>query len=271
MINDLDETIKQLLIKKGALDNATVDISFDIPDREWSASISKPRINLYLYDIRENHELRGTEWVVTKDSNGKTSRKKNASRLDLSYLITVWANDVADEHRLLWQILHTLFRFPVLPREVLAGKLAKQDYPISTVAAQPDGLFNNPADFWTALDNEIKPSINYVLTVALDLDLIFTAPATESVSIDVHPPEVESGQFVTISGRVFENGKPARGLAKAKLRALEAGIIAISDSKGNYTFPQLKEGKHTFRVFLPGKKIREYAINVPGSNYDLEY
>ena len=83
MISDLDETIKQLLIKKGGLDGGTVDISFEIPNREWSASISKPRINLYLYDIRENHNLRGTEWSVTKNQNGTTSRKKNASRTRL--------------------------------------------------------------------------------------------------------------------------------------------------------------------------------------------
>jgi hypothetical protein len=59
MISDINETIKQLLIKQGGLDPATVDIDFQTPDREWSASISKPTINVYLYDIRENHKLRG--------------------------------------------------------------------------------------------------------------------------------------------------------------------------------------------------------------------
>ena len=48
MITDLDETIKQLLIQKGALEPAEVDISFETPKREWSASISKPTVNLYL-------------------------------------------------------------------------------------------------------------------------------------------------------------------------------------------------------------------------------
>jgi hypothetical protein len=64
MIIDLDETIKQIMIKKGAVDPVEVDISFETPKREWSASISKPTINLYLYDMRENHELRGTEWFI---------------------------------------------------------------------------------------------------------------------------------------------------------------------------------------------------------------
>ena len=55
MISDLNETIKQLLIKKGAFDPAEVDIRFETPSREWSASISKPTVNAYLCDIRENH------------------------------------------------------------------------------------------------------------------------------------------------------------------------------------------------------------------------
>ena len=81
MISDLNETIKQLLIKKGAFDPAEVDISFDTPNREWSSSISKPTVNAYLYDIRENHQLRSTEWVVEKDPNGIATRKKNPSRM----------------------------------------------------------------------------------------------------------------------------------------------------------------------------------------------
>ena len=58
MINDLDETIKQLLIKNVPLDPAEVDISFEMPGREWSASIAKPTVNLYLYSIQENRDLR---------------------------------------------------------------------------------------------------------------------------------------------------------------------------------------------------------------------
>ena len=169
MISDLDETIKQLLIKKGALDPAEVDINFETPAREWSASISKPTINIYLYDIRENHQLRGTEWMITKDENGNATRKKNPTRIDLSYLITVWTSDIVDEHQLLWHALLTLFRYPELPEDVLSGQLTEQKCAIKTVTAQPNGLFNNPADFWSALDNEIRPSLNYIITMPLTI------------------------------------------------------------------------------------------------------
>jgi hypothetical protein len=68
MISNLDETIKRVLIKGGAFDPAEVDISFDTPNREWSASISKRTVK-YLYDMRENHELHNYEWSMECGEN----------------------------------------------------------------------------------------------------------------------------------------------------------------------------------------------------------
>lgn len=70
MISDLDETIEQILIKEGKLDSAEIDIVFNIPYREWSGSISKSTVNIYLYDIRENTEFRRNERIVEGDDNG---------------------------------------------------------------------------------------------------------------------------------------------------------------------------------------------------------
>jgi hypothetical protein len=270
MITELDETIKQLLIKKGKLDHGEIDISFETPDREWSASISKPRVNLYLYDIRENHDLRGMEWQVSLDRNGRVARKKNPNRIDLSYLVTVWANDVGDEHRLLWHVLATLFRYPVLPDDVLPKSLVDQDYPITSITAQPDGLLQNPADFWTALDNNLKPAINYVVTVPLDLATEFTAPMVRTKEVRVSPPGGESEQWLQIAGQVMEAGKPEQPVPGAKIFAREAGISVESDGEGHYSFPRISAGTHTLQVTAPGRKARDFNVKVPGENYDLE-
>jgi hypothetical protein len=270
MISDLNETIKQVLIKEGAFDPAEVDISFDTPDREWSASISKPTVNAYLYDIRENHQLRTTEWRVEKDENGVVTRKKSPSRVDLSYLITVWTNDIEDAHRLLWHVLWALSRYPILPEELLSGQLAGQHNPIKTTTAQPDGLFKNPADFWAALDNELKPSINYVVTLPLDLDIALTAPIVKTKVVEVKAPDTEAERLVQIAGVVHEAGKPTQGIPQATVVAKEAGMTAKTNEQGRYSFPKLPEGKHTFQVLVSGKKVREVSITVPGASYDLE-
>ncbi len=190
MISELDETIKQLLIKKVPLEPSEVDVAFEAPNREWAASVSKPTVNVYLYDIRENHELRSYEWTVERNDDRTATRKRAPLRMDLSYLITVWTNDVGDEHRLLWRVLATLSRHSPLPEELLEGKLKEQELEIRTTTGQPDGLFKNPADFWSALDNQIKPSINYVVTLPLDLEMTETAPIVLERALRMNQKEV---------------------------------------------------------------------------------
>jgi len=270
MISGLDETIKQLLIQKGEIDPSEIDITFEAPDREWSASISKPTINIYLYDIRENHKLRSTEWAITKDGNGNATKTKNPNRIDISYMITVWTSDVMDEHRLLWHVLFTLFRYHRFPEELLPEELRRTDYPVKASAAQPDGLFNNPADFWSALDNEIKPSIYYVITVPMDSDMAFTAPVVKTKVLDVRPPDTESESLVQVTGMVHEAGDPAGGIAGAMVIVKEAGRTATTDSTGQYSFSKLTAGKYTFRVLAPDREAVETLITVPGRTYDLE-
>ena len=88
MISDLDETIRQILVKGGKLDPAEVEISFDIPNREWSGGISKPSVNCYLFDIRENRELRqyGVDTTTTTVGQNKFARQRPPLRFDLTYL-----------------------------------------------------------------------------------------------------------------------------------------------------------------------------------------
>jgi len=120
--------------------------------------------------------------------------------MDLSYLITVWTNEVEDEHRLLWQVLTTLFRHPVLPDDVLAGQLAGQPYPVETSTSSPM-VMKNPADFWAALDNKLKPSINYVVTLPMELGIVFTAPEVRTKVVDIRPL-IQCEQFVQVGGFV---------------------------------------------------------------------
>ncbi|MBN2075953.1 MAG: DUF4255 domain-containing protein [Dehalococcoidales bacterium] len=270
MISELDESIKKLIITKGELDASQIDIEFEAPDREWSASISKPTVNIYLYDIRENHQLRGTEWVINHNSDGTATRKKSPSRIDISYLITVWANDVSDEHRLLWHVMSTLFRYPEIPEDALSGDLVGHMYPIKTSTAQPDGLFNNPSDFWAALDNKIKASIYYVVTLPLDKEMTFTAPTVKTKIIDVKPPETDSERIIQIGGVIQETGKPVRDLSDAKVLAKEVGMTARINAEGYYTFPNITIGKHTFKIIAAGKELKEMEVTIPSDNYDLE-
>lgn len=270
MLSDLDETLKQLLIQKVPIEPGKVNINFEVPNREWAASQSKPTVNLCLYDIRENHELRSYDWTLEHNQNRTATRKKTPTRVDLSYAITVWTKDVADEHRLLGHILVALMRYPILPGELFQGELRGLEFPVRAYTAQPDGLFKSPADFWTALDNQLKPSLNYVVTLPVDLDIAFTSPLVWTKTIEIKEQgKATVEEIVQIGGRVHRKDKPDAGIARAFVVAKEAGRTAEADADGRYTFPGLQKGRYTFQVSVQGKPAKEIEVDIPGDNYDL--
>lgn len=176
MIRDLDATIEELLTSHAPVGSelATADISFEIPDATWRDALSELTVNCYLYDIHENVELRTYEPMVQRNPGGEFFAVRQAPRrIDCAYCITAWStasNDaVLEEHRILGQILRVLLTNPRLPNDVLQGSLVDQIPPYPTVAASADGMKNNP-DFWGALDQQLKPSLSYVITLALLLD-----------------------------------------------------------------------------------------------------
>jgi hypothetical protein len=167
MFQDLDDTLKELLKQKVPIDETQIDIKFELPNQDWESKLQKPAtINLFLYDIRENLELRSNERHLTR--NGATGTETLAPvRMDLSYMITVWtkAKEIAVEHSYLGSILKTLLRYPTLPTEVLQGEMANlQPFVLRAWVAQPE---KTPSiwDFWSSVDGQLKAGLSYIVTV----------------------------------------------------------------------------------------------------------
>jgi Pvc16 N-terminal domain len=166
MIQDVDDTVKEMLVRKVPIDTTTVDIKFEMPTAEWAASVAKPTLNVFLYDLRESHELRSNQRILAR-SGGVGSERRAPVRIDLTYLITAWTTDVADEHRLLGNVLVTLLRYPLLPDEVLKGAMQVQPLPLQAWIAQPERT-PNAWDFWSSLDGRLKAGISYAVTASLE-------------------------------------------------------------------------------------------------------
>lgn len=203
MIRDLDETIEQLLITRAPAGSelAGADISFDLPDADWRAGLEALTVNCYLYDIRENFDLRTVEPPVQRSADGtRAVRRRAPVRIDCAYCITAWSpatdESVLEEHRLLGQVLRVLLRHPTVPADVLQGSLADQIPPYPTIIASPDGV-KNPPEFWGALDQQLKPSLNYVLTLAVSLD---ESPAEAAMPPVVEEVRVEADDLSLFSG-----------------------------------------------------------------------
>jgi len=164
-----------MLLKRGLPQEflRQITITFAAPDEQFPpASVSLPAIDLFLYDVRENRNLRTNEWVLERNDDGTGLKRLAPIRVDCSYLITAWANAgsltaAQEEHRLLGETMRVIVRHPVMPAEFLQGRLRNQEPDMPTISIQP-GHLQSVAEFWQALGGKPKAALNYTVTVVLD-------------------------------------------------------------------------------------------------------
>jgi len=174
MIRDLDDTIAAMLKNRAPAGSllAGAAITFDLPDTAWRTKVTKLTVNCYLYDVRENTDLRTEEKVVFRTA-ASAIRMQPPVRVDCAYSITAWSvaspDPVLEEHRLLSQVLLVLLQNRRILGADLQGSMVNQPQPYPWVIAVPDASKNMP-DFWTALDQELRPSLNYVVTIGMWLE-----------------------------------------------------------------------------------------------------
>ncbi len=270
MIDALDEVLRRLLIREIPIKNGEIDIQFKQPNRNWSAQLSRPTLNLYLYDLRENIQLRQPSplWSgVGPQKNGKISQRLPAVRLDLHYVMTVWVNEPTDEHHLLARALMALFRYPYLPEDLFPEILLAQPSPIQLRVAQPDHL-QETSLFWSALDNEIKPSIDCTITCALDPYQPITTPLVrERVlifrNVSTGATESPGPTLWTVEGRVAGSG--AKGSRSMSL--LERGLEIPLRPDGSFTITNLPAGTYTVEISASGAKPWQQELTVPSPEY----
>src|SRR5262249_29572448 len=128
MLDDVDNTLAKLL-EKGFGAPLPFDLSFAVPDKSFKLVGNRTTVNFYLYDIREDRELRSAEPTLTRKSDGTVEKAYPPLRVRVSYCITAWSpippgstvEPVSEEHKWLGQVLQLLARFPLLPADVLQG------------------------------------------------------------------------------------------------------------------------------------------------------
>lgn len=275
MISDLDEVLRQLLIRELPIKNGEVDIAFDLPKREWSSRISRPTLNLFLHDLRENNTLRQPEWEISRHSDGTATKRRSPVRMDLHFMITAWAAESDDEHRLLTRTLLALFRFPDLPEGLLPESLQGQPVPIPIRVAKHDEL-RTPADIWSALDNELRPAIACVITLALNPYQAVTGPLVRTRDLrfgEASEPQrerftegVEPDRFWMVGGTVHGNGSTE----EVQLTLVERGQEVPVQDDGRFIIGNLEAGEYTLAISVKGRKPRRHKITVPAEDYDIE-
>lgn len=182
MLHDFNKTLEKLLIQQGNLPPTQIDISFEQPNGQWSARLSRPTLNLWCFDLRENLRLRTTE--MTRSYNGNSASSTLAPRrIDVMYLVTAWASKIEDEHQLLWRALSALKRVSSLRPQDCEGMMRYQTHDVPLLVADTSNNPINLVDLWGVLDNQMRLGFTLVATLELDVQLSIEAPLVLEATI----------------------------------------------------------------------------------------
>ncbi|MBZ5561537.1 MAG: Pvc16 family protein [Acidobacteriia bacterium] len=273
MIQDLSQTLRAILTQPGLpTELGKALIAFDRPSDPYSPT--QTTINLFLYDLRENLELRNNEPVVTT-SAGQASIATAPMRLACTYLVTAWPVGGTDlplqEQQLLSEVLQVLSKYPLIPASFLQGSLAGQDPALPLVALHPDAL-KNISEFWTSLGNKLKPSLSVTVTISMPMFAPVTAPMVITAQTGLEQIGLPATHVLSLTiGGTVTNAANAP-VAGATVTLVELGSTATTDADGRYSLGPMAAGNFTLHV-VSGASTKDKSITAPataGNNYDVQ-
>ena len=272
MINELSLLLKKILNDPALPEPLrSADKDFVRPTDPYSPA--QDTVNLFLYDVRENADLRDNEQFLEK-RNGESILHPAPMRVGCCYLVTTWVPGLATEasvmreQLLLTQALRALAHYPIIPESVVAGTgLAGQLPLLPMITAQADPS-KSSSEFWASVGNKIRASINVMVTISLPVledseDFLVTTMHTNVGT--VVPPEEAA---VSIGGRVLRG--PGQGVADALVGVTDAGLKAMTDVGGRFLFPRVPVGTRTIHVVAVGFVPKTQLVVVPGRPEDYE-
>jgi hypothetical protein len=277
MLDLVDGVLEQVLDTGWPATPAKPAFAFGAPNEGFPAFVVNaggPVLNLFMTDVRENRQLRRPQWDKVDLGGTEAAFSHPPIYLDLVYIISAWspasdqqaADPVGTEHRYLGEALRILLRNPdIVPQAVglRAGGAVFSEGHLYLSAAYPEG--SQPLnDFWTTMKQPWRLAVQ--LTVTAPMDLLLDGPPEPIVltfiqrylAVGSSTPE----QRIQIGGRVVRaaGGAPVEG---ASVDLLGAGRTITTDSRGRYSFVDLRPGIHRIRASALGLTAVERDVDVP--------
>jgi hypothetical protein len=272
MFADIHEIIKNLLFEHAGFNRSDVDIEFEIPSRNWIGTLTRPTINFFLYDLEEDTKNRGSMEMVAKRLDHSSQARLRPRRMNLKYQVTAISQDTRDQHELLWRALAVLMKFAIIPEKVLPKSITDLGMSVVSRVSQPDDG-PRPNEFWNALEVPPRPSLLYVLTAPIDLDLTVSEPLVLTRTLRLfdtaYPQPLEVRMSRRAIGGILRRNKVAIvGATIWQEHSAAAG--SISDQDGRFVLESVPEGVVGLRVVEPGGVPMRVVVNVPSADYDIE-
>ncbi|MES2823567.1 MAG: Pvc16 family protein [Pseudomonadota bacterium] len=283
MFHLLDDTLTALLSAAPStlVGTAGPSISFLTPDKSYStnAHSSIHEINLFLYEVKENRELRNAAPNIVQQNNSSLKRRQPL-RVDCTYMVTAWCTDgvtphnkTNDSHKLLGQAFNWLSRFPVIPDDFLrAAGLTNQLYSAPTMVAQMDGA-KSAGEFWSALGIPPRPYFNIVITICMDLDQQIEDHLVTTVSSAYSASGIDESDARMIIGGTVRNSS-GESLPNVWVRIEELNVVQVTDSNGRFVFENVvPSGGLNLVARANGLGEISRTIDIPSvsGDYDLSF
>lgn len=162
MLETIDEGLEAFLRASVPLSATEIDVSFEAPNREWSAKLTRPTVNLFLWDIRRSVNSRSG--MRTVEIDGVTVHEPAPPVVELRYVVSAWTSDHGDERALLAGVLRAMLVSASIPRDFLPPAYDRFETPMLAVARAGE----DHIDVFKALEGQLKPGLNVVLTTEFD-------------------------------------------------------------------------------------------------------
>ena len=195
------------LLRRDVLGEA-VEVSLEPPNRPWTTAVTKPTVNLFLFDVRENVSRREVMVEPIRDATGAViGRRPPPTRYDLYYVLSVWGCPVEVEHQILSAAIGSLGAYDVIPPDLLGDD------------ATPYGCFLTMAP---GMKRGMMPQFGGEMKI--QLDLYVTAPLVLPSVAVVGPPVREHARI-----RVLDRAPEEIAEERKKRARIPAARLADPD------------------------------------------
>jgi hypothetical protein len=302
MLDLINEMIRDLIQSRVPKLAGIGQVGFEPPDEQWKASSSgSPRLNIYLYEVREDLKYRASDRTRTI-KNGWVNESRPPERIDCHYLITAWSSmkfapgatePTLEEHSLLYSVLAVFMENrPLVPAVVYSVavpsgnnlssipiEVRNDSLPMETALSDQ---IRDLGDFWGSMKVAWRPTVGLTLTVPVlpGIPDTLTPPVTTLTTEwleeqDTMPQE----SLISIGGRVL-TGAGDTGVVNAwvQISGVSANVVAVSQhvlsqADGIFSFDRLRAGQYHLRCVAAGLGDigRDTDIPSPSGEYDLRF
>lgn len=270
MIADLDVGLRDLLIgqlRRHGFDD--IDVVFETPSSEWASQLTRPTVNLFLCDLRKSQKP-GQSGPDGGRANGRATERPPAMRVDCIFAVTTWSKAVADEHRLLSQVLGVLYAFPILNGH-LGPRFDDGSQRFSILASVGEQRPEQRADFWRSVGGVYKPALDYVVTLSVESGhVVERGPDVRSTVVRTGLSDARAAgvqELANVGGLVCD--EDGAGIADAWVAVPGLGVFAMSDADGRFRLKRMPPGAHEVRVRDADGREAVAELTVPGAPLDV--